>query len=297
MGRTRGGRARNVVEQRELRARADAREHGIDDLAGRRHREGELGDDDRRACALRDEADRVRAGVVAVIGDEQLVPCFELHRAQDGVDAGRRVGDEGEPLGLRADEARELLARGIDSLLELAMEEEHGFALHPRAQLGLLREHLARRRAERAVVQEAHVGVEVPVRAEGAEVGLSVHGPHRSRTGWCSCVDTVASLVCVPERWHLYVVRTNDGRLYTGIATDVERRLAEHEDGPRGAKSLRGRGPLELVYRREVGERGLALRLEHRLKRRSREEKERIVGARLSRRRLVRELLGEEAAR
>jgi putative endonuclease len=65
--------------------------------------------------------------------------------------------------------------------------------------------------------------------------------------------------------WSLYVLRTRTGELYTGIARDVERRLAEHAEG-RGAKYLRGRGPLELAYRVLVGERSLALRLERRLK-------------------------------
>lgn len=91
--------------------------------------------------------------------------------------------------------------------------------------------------------------------------------------------------------WHLYVVRTRAGHLYTGIATDVERRLDEHAAGDgRGAKALRGRGPLELVYRLKVGERGLALQLEHRLKRCTRPEKEAIVARAPSKRTLVRRL-------
>ena len=66
--------------------------------------------------------------------------------------------------------------------------------------------------------------------------------------------------------WSLYLVRTADGALYTGIAADVDRRFAEHGRGT-GAKYLRGRGPLGLVFRRKVGDRTVALRAEHRLKR------------------------------
>ena len=78
--------------------------------------------------------------------------------------------------------------------------------------------------------------------------------------------------------WHVYVVRAADGRLYTGIATDVARRLDEHDgSGGRGAKSLRGRGPLELAYSREIGDRALALRVEHRLKRLRRPAKLRLI--------------------
>jgi putative endonuclease len=83
-------------------------------------------------------------------------------------------------------------------------------------------------------------------------------------------------------RWSIYVVRTSSGQLYTGIATNVRRRLDEHEAGT-GAKALRGRGPLELVYRKRLGDRGLALRVEHQLKRRSKVEKEAIVRRRPTR--------------
>jgi putative endonuclease len=66
--------------------------------------------------------------------------------------------------------------------------------------------------------------------------------------------------------WSLYLLRCADGSLYTGIATDVSRRFAQHADGERGAKYLRGRGPLELIFHREIGDRSLALRIEHRVK-------------------------------
>ena len=99
------------------------------------------------------------------------------------------------------------------------------------------------------------------------------------------------------EEWSLYVVRTRDGHLYTGIATDVGRRLEEHRAGAgRGARYLRGRGPLELVFERPVGERGLAQRAEHRLKSRSKEEKEAIVREGPSGPELIVRLLPERAA-
>ena len=76
--------------------------------------------------------------------------------------------------------------------------------------------------------------------------------------------------------WSLYLLRCADGALYTGIATDVDRRFDEHVAG-RGAKSLRGRGPLELVYRVEVGDRALSQSLEHRIKRLAKAQKEQLV--------------------
>ena len=75
----------------------------------------------------------------------------------------------------------------------------------------------------------------------------------------------------------LYIVRCADGALYTGIATDVDKRLAEHASGARGAKFLRGRGPLEVVFAEAVGDRASALRLEHRVKQLTRAQKLELV--------------------
>jgi putative endonuclease len=74
--------------------------------------------------------------------------------------------------------------------------------------------------------------------------------------------------------WSIYLLRCADGSLYTGIATDVSRRLTEHAESEKGAKYLRGRGPLELVFRQEIGDRGLALKVEHRIKRLPKADKE-----------------------
>jgi putative endonuclease len=67
--------------------------------------------------------------------------------------------------------------------------------------------------------------------------------------------------------YSIYLIECSDGSLYTGIATDVERRLDEHRNSPRGAKFLRGKGPLKLFFRRELGDRGIATRIEARVKR------------------------------
>ena len=85
--------------------------------------------------------------------------------------------------------------------------------------------------------------------------------------------------------WTIYLLRCSDGSLYTGITTDVRRRLAEHENGagrlPRGAKILRGKQPLLLVFEHEVGNRSDALKLEYRVKQLSKPEKERLVNKQL----------------
>ena len=80
------------------------------------------------------------------------------------------------------------------------------------------------------------------------------------------------------SKWHLYLVRTREGSLYTGIATDVARRFAEHQAGSdRGARYLRGRAPLQLVFKMEIGNRSLALRTERRVKNLPKAKKEQIV--------------------
>ena len=76
--------------------------------------------------------------------------------------------------------------------------------------------------------------------------------------------------------WNLYILRCKDGSLYTGITTDVEKRLEAHRAG-RGAKYTRGRAPLELVYREEFGDHSAALKREAEIKRLPREEKLKIV--------------------
>ncbi|MDX1481685.1 MAG: GIY-YIG nuclease family protein [Woeseiaceae bacterium] len=77
--------------------------------------------------------------------------------------------------------------------------------------------------------------------------------------------------------YSLYVLRCRDDSLYTGIATDVARRLAEHADGRRGARYLRGRGPVRLLRAEPVGDRSAASRAEASFKRLSKSEKERLV--------------------
>jgi putative endonuclease len=75
------------------------------------------------------------------------------------------------------------------------------------------------------------------------------------------------------------MLRCGDGSLYTGIATNVSRRVAEHGSGAKGSRYLRGRGPLELVLQSEVGDRGLATRAELRIKRLSKYAKEALVAS------------------
>ena len=85
------------------------------------------------------------------------------------------------------------------------------------------------------------------------------------------------------EGWFLYLVRTASGALYTGITTDVERRFAEHQAGaPKGARSLRGKGPLTLEFQAPAGDRSRASKLEWQVKRWTRVRKEALLKGEIS---------------
>ena len=80
--------------------------------------------------------------------------------------------------------------------------------------------------------------------------------------------------------WHLYLVRCHDGSLFTGITTDVARRFAEHQENKgAGAKYLRGRGPLVLVFQKKLGSRSLALGMESKVKKLPKARKEELIRA------------------
>lgn len=85
-------------------------------------------------------------------------------------------------------------------------------------------------------------------------------------------VTTSADQAC----WHLYMLRTPSGLLYTGITTDVARRLQQHQNG-KGAKALQGKGELTLVFHKPAGNRSEASVLECQIKRLSKKQKEKLV--------------------
>jgi len=83
-------------------------------------------------------------------------------------------------------------------------------------------------------------------------------------------------------QWFLYVLRCNDGSLYTGITTDVQRRLKEHNHHiRRAAHYTRARRPVHLVYMETCPSRSQALKREYTVRKMAKHAKERLVaGAR-----------------
>ena len=76
--------------------------------------------------------------------------------------------------------------------------------------------------------------------------------------------------------WFLYIIRTAKQSLYTGITTDVARRLHQHQMG-KGAKYLKGHQDFTVVYQLSVEGRATALKLEYRIKQLSKIQKEKLV--------------------
>ncbi|KPQ36643.1 MAG: putative endonuclease [Phormidesmis priestleyi Ana] len=77
--------------------------------------------------------------------------------------------------------------------------------------------------------------------------------------------------------WFVYLIRTRHNTLYTGITTDVAQRLQAHTNGRQGAKYLRAKGPLSLVYQVELGNRSLAAKAEYHIKKLTKSRKEEII--------------------
>ena len=94
----------------------------------------------------------------------------------------------------------------------------------------------------------------------------------------------VASRAESPSSWWVYIARCADGTLYTGIARDVEARMAQHNAG-KGAKYTRGRSPVTLEAVLPQGSQGDALRFERAVKRLTRVEKEALIRKTVSARR------------
>jgi len=74
-------------------------------------------------------------------------------------------------------------------------------------------------------------------------------------------------------KYFLYILRCDDLTLYTGITTDLKRRIDEHNHSSIGARYTRGRRPVELVYSKKFNSRSLATKEECRIKKLSRSEK------------------------
>ena len=89
-------------------------------------------------------------------------------------------------------------------------------------------------------------------------------------------LTTSGSLKVTNDRWRLYVVRCSDDSLYTGITTDLERRVYEHNQG-KGAKYTRARIPVHIIYFERHPDRSAASKAEAAFKKLTRKKKLEII--------------------
>lgn len=80
-------------------------------------------------------------------------------------------------------------------------------------------------------------------------------------------------------KYFVYILRTRIGTLYTGYTNDLEKRIETHNAGT-GAKYLRGKGPVKLMYSKRFRTLSAALKEEIRIKTLTRSEKELLINAR-----------------
>lgn len=78
------------------------------------------------------------------------------------------------------------------------------------------------------------------------------------------------------KKWFVYIVECSDGTYYTGISTDVNKRISTHNIG-RGAKYTRSRLPVICVYSKEYSDRSEASKEEYRIKQLTRKEKIKLI--------------------
>jgi putative endonuclease len=79
--------------------------------------------------------------------------------------------------------------------------------------------------------------------------------------------------------YFIYILKCDDDTLYTGITTDVKRRVDEHNNSDKGAKYTKVRRPVELLYEEKSENRSSASKREYEIKKLSREKKMELINA------------------
>jgi len=93
------------------------------------------------------------------------------------------------------------------------------------------------------------------------------------------------------KAWYVYILCCGNGALYTGVTTDVRRRLREHQtNGRLAARFTRAFPPVELVYRCCVGDKKTAYQVEYRIKRLNRRQKAIVIAENFSKTKLLEHL-------
>ena len=79
------------------------------------------------------------------------------------------------------------------------------------------------------------------------------------------------------QNWIVYILECNDKTLYTGITTDLDRRVEEHNNSDKGAKYTAARRPVKVVYSEQLDSRSSATQREMQIKSLSRDQKQNLI--------------------
>lgn len=91
-----------------------------------------------------------------------------------------------------------------------------------------------------------------------------------------------AALTKLESIWWVYMIRTRENSIYTGISTNVKRRFEEHATGnPKGARYLKGKGPLQLLLQKKIGDKSAASKIEWQIKQLTKVKKENIASGKI----------------
>ena len=83
----------------------------------------------------------------------------------------------------------------------------------------------------------------------------------------------------IQQEWKCYIVQCSDNSLYTGITTDIERRVDEHNTSNKGAKYTKTRRPVKLVYTESHTDRSTSSKREYEIKKLNRTDKLKLIDA------------------
>ena len=79
------------------------------------------------------------------------------------------------------------------------------------------------------------------------------------------------------DKWYVYILQCRDNSLYTGITTDIQRRVEEHNNRTEGAKYTRSRRPVKLVYQESCIDRSSASKREVEIKKLRTDKKRSLI--------------------
>jgi putative endonuclease len=77
--------------------------------------------------------------------------------------------------------------------------------------------------------------------------------------------------------FYVYIVECSDGTFYTGFTSNVKRRIFQHNNNRYGAKSLRGKRPVKIIYSEKLNSKSIAMRREREIKGWNRKKKLNLI--------------------